>query len=98
MTDYEHMGDYQPTDQSTLGFALTFLFIGLGAGALVALLLAPKTGRQMRRSLRRKYEDAREAIEDLGDQASGIIEKGAEWANVAKEKVTPLGKVVTGKS
>ena len=94
MTDYEHIGDYQPAEKSSVGLALTCLFIGLGAGALLGLLFAPKTGKQMRRALRRKYEDARDVFEDLSDQASSVIEKGGEWANAAKEKVAPLGKAI----
>jgi gas vesicle protein len=94
MTDYERIGDYQESDRSVVGFAMTFLLIGLGAGALLGLLFAPKSGKQMRRALRRRYEDARDVIEDLGEQASDVIDKGAEWASTAKEKVAPLGKAI----
>ncbi len=105
MTDYERFGDYQPSDRSTVGMAITFLFIGLGAGALAALLFAPKTGKQMRRDLRRKYEDAKDVFEDWQEQAGDALEKGTEWANnakqwasdateTAKEKVAPFAKVV----
>jgi gas vesicle protein len=66
------------------------LFIGLAAGALVALLLTPKTGKEMRRTLRRKYDDAREVMEDIGDQAGDWIDKGSEWADKAKSKMGPL--------
>jgi hypothetical protein len=48
----------------------------------------------MRRSLRRRYEDARDAIEDWSDQAGVMIDKSGEWANAAKDKVAPLGKVI----
>ncbi len=92
MTDYEQYGEYRQSCNHA-GLALTFLFIGLGAGALVGLLLAPKTGKQMRRTLRRKYEDAREKIEDWGDQAGDIFERGSEYANTVKERVGPIGKV-----
>src|SRR5512141_2410102 len=85
MTDQERTGDYQPSDRSSAGLAITFLFIGLGAGALAALLLAPKTGKQVRRDLRRKYESAKDVIEDWQEQAGDAIEKGAEWASTAKE-------------
>ncbi len=85
MTDYERFGDYQPSDRSSVGLAITFLFIGLGAGALAALLFAPKTGKQMRRDLRRRYEDAKDVFEDWQEQAGDALEKGAEWANNAKE-------------
>ena len=105
MNDYERFGDYQPSERSRVGTALTFLFIGLGAGALVALLFAPKSGKQMRRSLRRGYEDAREAIEDWTEQAGNMIDRstewannakdrGVEWANTAKEKVEPFAKKI----
>lgn len=95
------MTDYEPTyranegaERGSIGMALAFLFIGLGAGAAIALLYAPKTGRQMRRSLRRRYEDAREAIEGLTEQANQMMEKGSEWAQVAREKVEPIGRAM----
>ncbi len=99
MTDYERIGEYQPSERSSLGIALTFLFIGLGAGALSALLFAPRSGRQMRRLLRRKYEDAKDVFDDWSDQAGDVIERGAgwakdakDWAKDAKEKVAPFAK------
>ncbi len=92
MTDYEHFGDYSPSERSGVAMALTFLFIGLGAGALAALLFAPKSGKQMRRELRRKYEDAREVIDDFADQAGDVIDKGAEWASTARERIEPIAK------
>ena len=94
MTDYERNEDYSSAGRSAAGFAITFLLIGLGAGALLGLLFAPQTGRQMRRTLRRKVDDAREVFEDLSDQAGDIIDKGAEWASAAKEKVAPIGKAI----
>ena len=94
MTDYEHFGDYQPSERSGIGVALTFLFIGLGAGALAALVFAPKSGKQMRRELKRRYEDAREVFDDFTEQASDVIERGAEWANTAREKIEPIAKKI----
>ncbi len=94
MTDYERFGDYQPSNRSSIGTALTFLFVGLGVGAISALLFAPKTGRQMRRALRRQYEDAREVIDNFSDQAGDVARRGAELAQAAKERITPLRKAV----
>ena len=79
-------------ESSQLGMGLIMLFVGLAAGALIGLLLAPQSGKQMRKTLRRKYEDARDAMDDLGDQASDWIEKGSDWADKAKSKVAPLAK------
>ncbi len=76
----------------TSALGLTMLCVGLALGALTALLLAPKTGKQMRKTLRRKYEDARDTVEDLGDQASDWVDKGSDWAEKAKQRVAPFSK------
>lgn len=90
-TEYTSQGDYRSSERN-FGFGLTMLFIGLAAGALTALLLAPKTGKQMRRKLRRTYNDARDVMEDLGDQASDWVDRGSEWAEKAKQRVAPFSK------
>jgi len=103
MTDYERFGDYRPSERSTVGTAVTFLCIGLGVGSLVALLLAPQSGRKTRNMLRRRYEDAFEAVNErageLRDRAGEWRDRGAdfadsarEWAESTKEKVRPLGR------
>ena len=47
------IGKYESSRQENVGTAVTFLMIGgVGAGALIALMLAPKTGKQMRKDLR----------------------------------------------
>ena len=89
--EFANHGDYRSSD-GNVGMGLTLLFVGLAIGALTALLLAPKTGKQMRRTIRRKYEDAREAMEDFGDQASDWMDKGSEWAEKAKSRVAPFSK------
>ena len=60
-------GKYETSEGGSVNIAITFLLIGLGAGALTALLLAPKTGKQMRRDLQRGYKDARGTLEDWAD-------------------------------
>jgi gas vesicle protein len=95
MTDYERFGEYEPRSSGApIGTALTFLFIGLGIGAITALLLAPKSGRQMRRQIRRKYEDARERFDDWSDQAGDVVERGTKWAKDARERITPLKRKI----
>ncbi len=63
------IGRYQSSDSNNIGTAVTFLLIGLGAGALAGLLLAPKTGKQMRRDLQRGLEDAKDTLGDWADEA-----------------------------
>ena len=72
---------------SQIGTALTFLFIGLGIGALSALLFAPQSGEKTRRMLRRRYDDALDTVEDWSEQAGDMWEKGVDYAKDAKEKV-----------
>jgi len=64
-------GRYEASEQASFATAVTFLLIGLGAGTLIGLLFAPKAGKQMRRDLRRRYEDARETIENWREEARG---------------------------
>ena len=93
--DTARRGDYE---SSSAGPALASFMIGLGLGALLALLYAPQSGRQTRRLLRDKLEDARERMEDWSEQAGEIIEKGQAWANTAKEKIGPMARAVIRKS
>ena len=96
------IGKYETSEKSTTGTAVTFLMIGLGAGALIALLLAPKSGKQMRRDLRRKYDDARDTLqdwsEDARDRVSDAVDRSAEWAEelraTAREKTAPIAKAI----
>lgn len=93
------IGKYESSDSSSqAGTAITFLFIGLGVGALTALLLAPKTGKQLRKDIRRKYEDAKDTVEDWTDDAKEaaeeMMERGSEIADEIREKVSPLAKVI----
>lgn len=98
-------GRYESSEGSHIGTAITFLLIGLGAGALVGLLMAPKTGKQLRRDLRRGYEDARDSIGEWADEAKDRVRevsdrvrdtatRGAEIANDLRDKVEPLRRVI----
>lgn len=87
-------GNYEQDGGSKIGTAITFLLIGLGAGTVVGMLLAPKTGRQLRRDLRKGYESARGTFDDLKesarDFAEDAMERGSEFAEDFKDRVRPL--------
>ena len=80
------------------GTAVTFLLIGLGVGAALGLLLAPKTGRQLRKDLRRSYDDALETVSDWTDEAKDrfeeAVEKGADFADELRAKAEPLSDLL----
>jgi gas vesicle protein len=98
------IGRYESSD-SNVGTAITFLLIGLGAGALAGLLLAPKTGKQMRRDLQRGFEDAKDTVgdwadeakdrvRDVGDRVRDVAARGVDLADDLREKVEPLRRAI----
>jgi gas vesicle protein len=72
------MGSYESSKGSNVGTAITFLLIGLGAGALVGLLLAPKSGKALRRDIQRGYEDARDKLGDWADDAADGVREASQ--------------------
>jgi gas vesicle protein len=98
-------GRYASSQGGNVGTAVTFLLIGLGAGALIGLLLAPKTGKQLRRDLQRGYEDAKETLGDWADEARDrvreagervrdVASRGVEIADDLRDKVEPLRRAI----
>jgi len=88
------VGNYEISRrQKNFTTALGFLAIGLGLGALAAFLVTPKTGKQLRKDVRRRYEDARDAVGDISERASDIWERRDEFANAARRKVEPMARV-----
>lgn len=100
------IGRYESSsDGGNIGTAITFLLIGLGAGTLLGLVLAPKSGRALRRDLRRGYEDARDSLGDWADEAKeqvrgagerlrDVASRGAEIAEDLRDRVEPLRRVI----
>jgi gas vesicle protein len=72
--------------------AFGFMLIGLGIGAIAGLLTAPKSGKQMRKDVGRKLDDARDAVQNLSKQAGEIWERGEELAEAAARKAEPVAR------
>ena len=88
-------GKYEASEQgSSVGTAITFLLIGLGAGTLIGLLCAPKSGKHLRGDLRRRYEGVRDNLEDWAEDvkqaAQGAVDRGADLADELRDRVSPL--------
>ena len=97
-------GRYESSEGSNVGTAITFLLIGLGAGALAGLLLAPKTGKQLRRDLKRGYDDARDNFGDWADDAKDRVREvsdrvrdvASRGADIAGRSARPGRAVASG--
>jgi gas vesicle protein len=92
MAEFERIEETQ--SGRNVGLVVTFLLIGLGAGAVAGLLFAPGEGKKTRRMLKRKYEDAMDAFEDFKQTAEEVLERGGEWASTAKDKVAPIRRAI----
>jgi gas vesicle protein len=90
-------GNYESSNSAT-GTAITFLLIGLGVGAAIGMLLAPKTGRQLRKDLRRSYGDALETAAEWTDEAKErldeVVEKGGNFADDLRARTKPLSDLL----
>ena len=79
---------------------LTYLLIGGGIGAILALLFAPKSGQELRGDIadatRKGIDRSREAAQQLGDRAGEYYEatrgRAAELSSQAAEKVSGVAQ------
>jgi gas vesicle protein len=94
------MRDDERSDTSS---KLTYFLAGAGIGAIIALLFAPKAGRELRDDIagatRRSIDYANDNARALGQRASDIYstgrEKASELYDLSREKTT--GFVEAGK-
>jgi gas vesicle protein len=93
------MGDDYRRDEG-ISAKLTYLLIGGGIGAILALLFAPKSGHELRGDIadatRKGIDRSREAAQQLGDRAGEYYEatrgRAAEIYSQAAEKVTEVAQ------
>jgi gas vesicle protein len=87
--------DYRRDSGDSISTRLTYLLIGGGIGAVIALLFAPKSGHELRGDIadatRKGIDKSREAAQQLGDRAGEYYEatreRASEFYNQAAEKV-----------
>jgi gas vesicle protein len=76
------------------GARITYLLVGAGIGAVVALLFAPKSGHELRGDIadatRKGIDRTREAASQLGERATdyyeGARERASELYSTGREK------------
>lgn len=87
--------EYRRDSGDSISTRLTYLLIGGGIGAILALLFAPKSGQELRGDIadatRKGIDRSREAAQQLGDRAGEYYEatrtRAGELYTQAAEKV-----------
>ena len=76
--------DYRRDSGDSVSTRLTYLLIGGGIGAVIALLFAPKSGQELRGDIadatRKGIDRSREAAQHLGERAGEVYQVGRERA------------------
>lgn len=94
------MRDQYDRDDASVSTKLTYLLIGGGIGAIVALLFAPKSGTELRgdiadatrKGIEKSKETAAHLQEVAGEYYEVSRERAAEFAHTAQEKASEFGE------
>jgi gas vesicle protein len=81
------MGRNYEREDSSAATKLTFLLIGGGIGAVIALLFAPKSGEELRGDI---ADATRKGIEKSKEAAAQLQEKAGEYYEVSRDKASEL--------
>jgi gas vesicle protein len=75
-----------------VGSKVSYFLVGLGVGALVGVLFAPKSGEETRQFLSDKADEgkdfAQKKARELRERADDLIERGKDVASRQKETIT----------
>ena len=71
--------------------SLPYLLIGIGIGMVAGLLLAPRSGEEMREDIRRRTHEGMDYLnqqaDKLRDGAEKVVSKGKEWIGRSSESI-----------
>jgi len=78
--------------ESNVGSKVSFFLVGLGIGALVGILFAPKSGEETREFLAQKADEGRDYAQrkarELRERAEDILERSKTVAVRQKETIS----------
>lgn len=74
-----------------VGSKITYFLVGMGVGALVGVLFAPKSGEETREYLSKKADEGKEFAQrkarELRERADELIERGKDVASRRKDSI-----------
>ena len=77
-----------------IGSKITYLFVGLGIGAMVGIFFAPKSGEDTRKDLAKKAKESKKLAQhitrDLREHAEDLVERGKEVAAEGRESISEV--------
>jgi gas vesicle protein len=75
-----------------VGSKVTYFLVGLGVGALVGILFAPKSGEDTREFLSKKADEGRDFAQrkakELRERADDLIERSKDAASRGKDSIS----------
>lgn len=89
------MGRDYEREESSVSTKLTYLIIGGGIGAVIALLFAPKSGKELREDI---ADASRKGLEKGKEAAAQIQERAGEYYEAGREKASELYQTAQGKA
>ena len=77
--------------KSSDSWVVIALFTGLAVGAIIGILFAPKSGKEIRNDLKEKSEKLLEAGKE---SVSEVVEKTKDFIEAGKQKIEELKDIV----
>ncbi len=81
-------------DNDNISTRLTFLLIGGGIGAILALLFAPKSGQELRGDI---ADATRKGIDKSREAAQELSQRAGEYYEVTRDRASELYSTATDK-
>jgi len=89
------MGREYEREDASVSSKLTYLIIGGGIGAVIALLFAPKSGKELRDDI---ADASRKGLEKGKEAAAQLQERAGEYYETGREKASEFYQNAQGKA
>ena len=86
--------DYRRDSGDSISTRLTYLLIGGGIGAILALLFAPKSGQELRGDI---ADATRKGIDRSREAAQHLTDRAGEYYEATRERASELYTQASGK-